>query len=340
MNLNTPPPPEDRFYLVRTNENLIGNGVVGVGWSDFDFSKCVDAADAINAINGSYGVGRSANQIRRFFEIRDGDYIVAPIPYAVVIGRARGGLFFDSAYENCDRANQRKVEFLRDREGQVISIPRASFSEAFQRRLRVQGMTVNDLSAFGEEILAAYQSVASGKDHSWRNPLLAQIEQRREEFKRKLLNNIQSGKTNLLTGGLGLEQLVRELLTCDGYQARILSKQRFGSFADADVQASRTDRCASIDLLVQVKHHQGDSDMHGIHQLLEIQKAHPGEFDDHQQVFVTSGTLNDDARRAAEASGITVIAGADLAGWISEHIDDLSEDTKLALGICEVPAVL
>ncbi|HWY50673.1 MAG TPA: restriction endonuclease [Chthoniobacterales bacterium] len=265
---------------------------------------------------------------------------MAPIPYAVAIGKATGGLFFDQTYYDKDRANQRSVAFPRKEDGRVICIPRSSFSEAFQRRLRVQGMTVNDLGEFGDEIQAALTSIEKGTDHSWVNQLHEEIGRQQSEFKRKLLTNIQSGKTNLRTGGIGLENLICELLTIEGYKARVFSKRHFGSFADADVQASRSDRCASVHLLLQVKHHQGFSDAHGIDQLKEIQKAHEEEYDDHQRVFVTSASVSEEVLKAALEADITVIGGLELADWISEHIEKLSKETKLMLGIYEVPAVV
>lgn len=339
--MNSPTTPTvPRFYLVRTDPALIDQGIVAVGWSDFRFSEIGDAEETIRQINEDYGVGRAGNQIRRFFQISEGDVVVAPVPYAVAIGRASGPLFFDASFFSKDRANQRRVNFPRDVDGRVIQIPRSSFSEAFQRRLRVQGMTVNDLSEFGDEIQSALSSIERGNDHSWQNPLHSEIEKKREQFKKDLLANIQSGKTNLQTGGAGLENLVCELLTIDGYKARVLSKHQFGSFADADVQASRTDRCTSVNLLVQVKHHQGYSDAHGIHQLNEIAQAHHGEYDDHERVFVTSASVSAEVLAEAVKAGVTVVDGAELADWISENIEKLSRNTKLSLGVYEVPAVL
>lgn len=331
---------EPKYYLVRTNADLVERGIVGVGWSDFHFDATGSAQEAIRQIDASYGVGRWGNQIRRFFDIAEGDLVVAPVPYAVAIGRATGGLFFDQAYYDRDRANQRRIAFPRHEQGRVVTIPRSSFSEAFQRRLRVQGITVNDLGEFGDEIQEAFTSIEQGTVHSWTNRLHEEIGRQQGEFKKKLLTNIQSGKTNLLTGGAGLENLVCELLAIEGYKARVLSKRHFGSFADADVQASRSDRCASVQLLLQVKHHQGYSDAHGIHQLQEIQNAHQGEYEDHQRVFVTSASVSEEVLKTAVDAGITVIGGIELADWISEHIDRLSKETKLALGIYEVPAVV
>jgi len=334
-------PLDPHYYLVRTTEELVERGLVGVGWSEFRFDQISNAENAIQAIIDEWGsVRRWANQIRRFYAIRDNDVVVAPVPYAVAIGIATGGLLFDDASVAVDRPNQRRVNFPRDAEGRVITIPRTSFSEAFQRRLRVQGMTVNDLDEFADEIQVARASLSSGADYTWQNQVLAQMSKQQDEFKKNLLENIRSGRTNLRTGGVGLEHLVRELLEAEGYKARVLSKRQFGTYADADVQASRTDRCASVKLLVQVKHHHGFSNEHGIQQLEEIRNAHVGEYDDHQNVFVTSAAVSDELRKAAELANVTVLAGLELADWISEQIGRLSPETKLALGVYEVPAVI
>jgi len=336
MSQNTEP----KYYLVRTIPELIEKDIVGLGWVDFNFGEIGEPEEAIRQIEEKDGIGRYGNQIRRFFAIADGDVVVAPLPYFVVIGKAVGGLFYDSACFEDDRANQRRVSFPRDAEGKLITIPRASFSEAFQRRLRVMGMAVNDLGEFADEIQAALSSLGNGSNHSWANQIQTEIGKQQEKFKKKLLENIQSGKTNLQTGGTGLENLVCELLTIEGYKARVLSKQHFESFADADVQASRDDRCTVVNLLVQVKHHHGYSDSYGIQQLEEIKKAHQGEYDDHQFVFVTSALMDENVSKEALDSGIKVIDGLQLADWISEHIGRLKKETKLALGISEVPAVI
>ena len=335
------PNPGPNYYLVRTIPELVERGIVGVGWVDFRFNEIPDAETAIQTITTEWGSARRwGNQIRRFYAIAEGDIVVAPIPYAVAIGKATGGLFFDPAYNDADRANQRRVDFPRNQEGRVIAIPRTSFSEAFQRRLRVQGMTVNDLGEFADEIKSAMASLEHGSNYSWVNQIHEEISRQRENFRLKLLANIQSGKTNLQTGGTGLENLVRELLEAEGYNAHVLSKRHFESFADADVQASRSDRCTVVKLFVQVKHHQGFSNEGGIRQLEEIRQAHAGEYDDHEHVFVTSASVTEELRKAAEKSGVTVIAGPELADWISDHIGNLSQETKLALGIYEVPAVV
>lgn len=330
-----------RYYLVRTIPELVEKEIVGVGWSDFRFDEIQNPEDAIQSMVNEWGsIGRSGNQIRRFYAIAEGDVIVTPVPYAVAIGRATGEKFFDQNYYQVDRANQRRVNFRRNVDGQIIYIPRTSFSEAFQRRLRVQGMTVNDLDEFSQEIQDALCRVKTGSSYRWSSGIDGEKRQRLDDFKRKLLDNIQSGRTNLQTGGVGLQKLVAELLALEGYDAQILSTRQFNSFADADVQASRSDRCTVVKLLIQVKHHAGFTDEYGVRQLEEIRRAHAGQYDDHEHVLVTSASVCDDVRKLAKTAGVTVIAGPELVDWLSDSIARLSLETKLTLGIYEVPAVI
>jgi len=329
-----------RCYQVRAITELLNQSVVGVGWSDFDFSVIPNAEDAIEQIDNYYGIGRGGNQIRRFYAINEGDYIVVPCPYAVAIGKASGGIFSDIKFYDQDCSNQRKVTFPLGQDAKPILVPRSEFSEAFQRRLRVRGMTVNNLTEFQGEIKAAYDSINSGRDYSWKYKLSELIGKEEARFKDELLRNIQIGRTNLLAGGTGLEYLVRELLELEGYQAEVLSKRAFPTFADADVKASRVDPCSQTDLLVQVKHHQGFSNEHGLAQLEEIINAKLSEYQDHDLVFLTSASVSKDFEKRAEENNITVIDGKGLVDWVYTHIDNLSKDTKEALSICEVPTVV
>ena len=330
---------EIRTYLVRTIPELVQKGIVGIGWSDIDFSTIKTGEEALKIVSEKYPIGRRGNQIRRFFNIKDGDLIVASLPYSVAIGKATGGIFYDQSHKN-GWPNQRLVEFPKDENGRIITIPRSSFSEAFQRRLRVRGMTVNSLDEFMGDIIDAYEKVSGGADFSWSQAVAEKVEATEEEFKRQLLKNIQSGKTNLQTGGIGLEHLVKELLELEGYQSAVLSKRAFPSFADADVKATRSDACVSVQLLVQVKHHQGFSNQHGLNQLEEILKSEISEYQDTQLVFCTSASVSDDFTTRAELSNINVIDGEGLVDWIIQNMDGLSERTKSSLGICEVPTVV
>ncbi len=321
-------------YLVRTIQELVHQGFVGIGWSKFDFSSYSSAEDLIKDINNDYGVGRRGNQLRRFFNIKEDDFVVVPLSQTVAIGKAKGPLLHQQdPWGQYDRANLRKVEFLVDSTGSIIEIPRKNFSEGFQRRIRVMGMTVNDLNSFSDEIHQAYDAISDGGSHSWVLQINEQKKTEYARFRKKLLSNIQSGKTNLQGGGLGLEKLVNELLTINGYESTICAKTKFNSFADADILATKDDVFSQTELLVQVKHHHGLSGEHGINQLTEIRKLHPDEADGRQLVFVTSAAVSDAVVELAKKEEVIIIDGDKLVLWIEDNLSQLSAETLKSLGI-------
>ena len=328
-----------KYYLVRTNRDLAEKSIIGIGWSDFNFSNYSDTEKLIKDIDNLYGIGRRGNQIRRFNRIEKDDIIIVPLPWCVAIGIAKEGLFYDKNDYSRDKANQRNVTFEFDKDGNLKTINRTEFSEAFQRRLKVRGMTVNDISEFKSEIDSAITSQNEGKTFSWSNTIQNMLIEKEYDFKEVLFKNIQSGRTNLQSGGIGLEHLVKELLIIEGYDADVLSKRAFNSFADADVKASKEDRFSSDNLLVQVKHHQGISGDWGIKQLEEIKRLSQKDYSDHILIFVTSAEVTTDLRKKAESLSIRVIDGHELADWIYENLNKLNQDIKNKLGICEVPTL-
>jgi len=332
---------ERKYYLVRTEKDLIDKSLVGIGWSEVDFSKHADAESAIKEIEEKYGtVGRSGNQIRRFFQIVEGDVVIVPLPWRVAIGFAGKQMFYDQNWYERDRANHRNITFTFDEKNNVHTIPRSSFSEAFQRRLRVQGMTVNDISEFKNEIEHAISMQEDGQVFSWNNSIQDELLAKEEDFKKELLKKIQNGQTNLQSGGCGLENLVEELLIAEGYKAVVLSKRAFSGFADADVKASKSDKFSSVDILVQVKHHQNTSGDWGIRQLEEINNSLQDENTNFKLVFLTSAAVSEELRAQAESKNITVIDGVQLVDWIHDNLHNLREDTKAKLGICETPTLI
>ncbi|MHC4270653.1 MAG: restriction endonuclease [Planctomycetota bacterium] len=164
-----------KYYLVRTDRDLAEKSIVGIGWSDFNFSNYSDTEKLIKDIDKGCGIGRAGNQIRRFIGIAKGDIIIVPLLWSVVIGEAKEGIFYDKNYYYRDKANQRYVTFDFDKKNEnLITINRINFSEALQRRLKVPGITVNDISEFKNEIDSAVASQKEGKIFSSAN-LLVQV---------------------------------------------------------------------------------------------------------------------------------------------------------------------
>ena len=341
--VGTPRPENRKYYLVRSSKSLpLESGLVGVGWDDFPFkdfgSNGDELVEAMRAAN--WDLGRSSNQIRRYKDIKAGDLIVVPTWGAVAIGEATGEEVFDDSEPYCSNngSNQHRVRFPMDGKGKVRLLPRTALHEDLQRRLKIR-ITIADLGEFAAEIENVYSSLCQGGTYSRDAEVEAQEVCRINAFKDALLANIKAGRTGLQTGGVGMELLVRELLEADGLEAMGLSKQHFGSStADADIVASKTHALGTQQFLVQVKHHEGQSD-DGVQQLLAIHTDFATEYGDHELVLVTSGTLPREARELATKNNIILKEGQDLAQWILDSLPKLTRETRNKLGIMNVPSL-
>jgi restriction system protein len=333
---------DTNYYMIRSTADLVEKGIAGVGWVDFRLNDFANAEEAIAQIIVEWGsIRKWANQIRRFYKAKEGDIAIVPLPNTVAIGKFKGQISFDETYYDSDRANQHAIDFFRDENNKVITIPRTELSEAFQRRLRVQGITINNFFEFQDEINKHILSLSIGGNHTWKSDIHDKIRDRSIEFKKQLLNNIQSGKTNLKTGGVGLENLVCELLKIDGYKdAKVLSKRHFSGSADADIEATRSDRFSEVKLLIQVKHHNGFSNDDGIRQLNEISKNHGNEYSDHSHVLVTSAHVSENLIKIAEKENVIIVSGPELVDWIYDNITQLDTNTKFSLGIYDIPSII
>ena len=87
-----------KYYLVRTDRDLAEKSIIGIGWSEYNFSNYSDTEKLIKDIDNLYGIGRRGNQIRRFNRIEKGDIIIVPLQWCVAIGIAKEGLFYDKYY--------------------------------------------------------------------------------------------------------------------------------------------------------------------------------------------------------------------------------------------------
>lgn len=318
------------------------NSVVAVGWSEIDFSEF--DKEGIEHLLGSVEeeyynsedilpqvIGRQLNQVRRFQNINKGDYIIIPFYNSIRLAIADDKILYDeSAYDN-DLANQRKVSYQYSGDT-YKTIPRDVLSEAFQRRLRVRGSTVSDLYEFKDEI----EKLFSQDNYSWTSDFEDKENELKALLKTRLLNKIRSGKTNLKTGGLGLEYLVKELFICEGYKTEVLAKTTF-QFGDADVYAVKSDKFQETKILIQVKHHQGYTDDWGLKQLSEIKSSE--EYKDCKFVLITSAEISEGVRKIAEELDIAAMDGNEFVDWLIENLHNLSIETKIKLGLSAIPQI-
>ncbi|MBL7994383.1 restriction endonuclease [bacterium] len=342
---------EKNYLMVRAMNSaetdfkaFFNNNVVAVGWSKVDLSKydSSQTEQLIEEIEKCYYtsddilpqvVGRQLNQVRRFHKINSGDFIIIPFYNSIRLAIADEKRIYDKGAYDSDLANQRKVNYLFV--GSAFkTIPRDVLSEALQRRLRVRGSTVSDLYEFKDEI----EKLFSKDSYSWISDFEEKEGRLKNVLKQKLIQKIITGKTNLKTGGIGLENLVKELFECEGYKSEVLPKNSklVEGAADADIFAIKSDKFQEeTKILIQVKHHSGYSNDWGLTQLKLIKTS--SKYKDHKFVFITSAEIAKDVRKTAEDNDIVAMDGNELSEWIIDNLDKLSADTKRKLGISAIP---
>ena len=336
-----------RYFLVRAMDQsedqyarFFDHERVAVGWSAVDFTESEPEEVVAHVVQHYYAgtgaapqyVGVRKNEVRRFLHMEPSDRIVVPVSQGVRLAEVVGGLVHDASAASIDLANQRPVRYRRAGDGTLLTVPRSDLSERLARRLRVRGAAVRDLSEFGAELDQIFLNQRPA------DRAAAQESRLEESFKRDLLGAIRSGQTMLAAGGLGLEHLVAELLEADGYTAEVLSKRAFAGFADADIKATRQDHVTETQLLVQVKHHQGQSGTWGAEQLAEIRRQREDGWADFDLVLVTTADASSELTEHALQHAVTLLDGHALADWIADVHDVLSPDTRRALGLSTLPA--
>lgn len=151
------------YYMIRILKNQFNliepKSVVAVGWSGYNFAE-TEEESLIEQINRDYTnlgykkqmCSKISNQIKKFINIKKGDYIVVPHFDSIWLAVSEGDYIYDEAYKAFDLANQLKVNFLKGEDGTNRCIPRTQLSNQLFRRLKSRGITILDLNKFGDEI--------------------------------------------------------------------------------------------------------------------------------------------------------------------------------------------
>jgi restriction system protein len=317
--------------------------VVAVGWSEVDFAASSQVESLVEQVDRAYYadgkvaprvVGKKKNEVRRFKELKKDNRILIPHWGEVLIAIATGEERYSSRDKQRDLANQHIVKFKRLPNEELLAFPRDVLSEGLQRRLRVRGTAIADLGEFASEVEKLFDGEA------YAQAIYRAEGEQRTEFERHLVQLLQDGTNTLQSGGVGLEDLVAELLEIDGYVAKVQSKRRFAALSDADIEATRNDYINPVKLLVQVKHHSGLTDVWGAQQLANILKTEADLFSEHQLVLVTTAKASNELRRSCEDSDIILITGQELAEWIASDWRDLHPETRRALRLGDVPQIV
>ncbi len=323
------------FVLVRS-PNLIDENQIGYGWKNIDFSKFETFEQLIK--EGFKGVdrGRTTNQIKRYFNLKEGDYVIVPFSSSIAIAEVIGVKSYHPNENIKYSENRISVRYLKHENG--FFIPRKNLSTALQSRLKIR-MSVCNLNEFSDEINKYVESLKNNTLYTWTSEQSEKENKSIEKFKTDLLSRIRKNKEIYLkSGGIGLEYLIKEILQAKGYEVRIPAKNEKKGIQDADIIAIRnTEFCDKEGIFIQVKHHSGNTGIHGIKQIgaYEIKQ---GDYSYIQRVLITTAEFKN--TEFANEQDVSVLAGMDFINWLYDNLNYLSEKSLLALGISNVPTLL
>lgn len=173
------------FVMVRSPK-LIKNNQIGYGWASVNFSQFETVKDLIDQGFKGIGRGRQTNQIKRYFNLKQGDYVIVPFSGAVAVAEIIGEKSYQPVTEGIQYGENRiSVRYLKHKDGYFI--PRGNLSTALQNRLKIR-MTVCDLNEFSDELYKHIESIKNDKLYTWNNEQELKIQQNTENFKVDLLS--------------------------------------------------------------------------------------------------------------------------------------------------------
>ncbi len=325
------------ILMVRCSLRAVNEGYVGYGWPEVDFSQYQDTKALFEAFKQHYpdGVGRREKSIKRFFNLKEGDIVVVPSGKQVSIGVVKGEKAFKPEWAN-RACNLVSVEFYKVG-GRILKIDRDQLNQQLGSRLKLRSAIAN-LNEFESEISRVIDSIKkTGKVYRHSSYFSEQIELAEQKFRKELLQSICKGTTWLKPGGMGLEKLIKEMLELNGYTAKIKSKKQSPDISDIDIEAEKVERFSETYLLIQAKHHRGETNGHGLKQLIAYKKNNDVAY---QKWLITTAAVSDENKQLAKQNNIEIMEGEELVGWIYKSLPLLSEKTKQALGIVEIPSLL
>lgn len=325
------------FVMVRSPK-LIKQNQIGYGWARVDFSQFDTVTDLINQGFKDIDRGRQTNQIKRYFNLKQGDYVVVPFSGSIAIAEVVGQKSHHPITKGLRYGENRiTVSYLQHKDGYFI--PRNNLSTALQNRLKIR-TTICDLNAFSEELYKHIESVKNNTLYTWDTEQEQKLQENTETFKKNLLARLRNNKEmNLKSGGIGLEKLIQEILEAKGYTAYIPAKNEKSGIQDVDIIATRMAEFSGKQevILIQAKHHAGTTNSHGVKQVAAYE-INEEEYTYIERVLITTAAFKN--IEFAEQNNVTVLAGAEFVDWIYENLEYLSKKSLSALGVSNVPTLL
>lgn len=343
-----------RYYMVRIQYDQLKfaqSGVVAIGWNQNPFVQYVgsDAASIrqedverlladicstyYRESDQSRHAGRACGEIRRFLGIRKGDLIAVPCARGFCLAESMGEFLF----EGDDLCNRLRVRYRTGADGLPLIYPRSGANLAVTQKLGTRFTVLEYRDAEAQaELETLFREGAATAGDTFRTVEQQQLDELSGQI-RTLLQD--PGQLYLDSKGRGFEELLCALLQTDGFDAKILSKRSGRGEADADILATRgsgLDDRFQQNLVIQAKHHSGQTGMSGLKQLLDYQSQMedsdelPGQT---RYILATTAEFTDEVRREAEDKGVLLLDGGDIARMIAGNLDRLPPETRHSLGL-------
>jgi restriction system protein len=336
---------ESKIVLVRSSRELIEKGYVGYGWSSVEFRKYTTAKELIEDgfKSNNIPIGRKRKQIILFHSIKKGDIVVVPVGGAIAIGIGTDNRDYEKEPTIPHSNNRIKVNFFKNKKGEVLYVPRTELVTNLERRLKIR-MSIASLEDFRIEIENIKSDLEQGKIYTWDSEIMKKEEQAKKDFIESLEKRLRTEKgLGISAGGYGLEKLIREIFQAKGYDAHIPAKNNRPAGEDVDIIATKESEFGLTGevYLVQSKHHRGSTNMHGLNQLINYDtKDYDKDTKIYKVLITTALKVVDGLEDKAKDECITVVKGEQLAKWVYDNLSFLSQKTLRKLGISEVPTLI
>jgi hypothetical protein len=95
-----------KIVLVRAPRELVKLNQIGYGWKEVNFSAHATGEELLKVGFKGKNIGRKANQIKTFFNLKAGDCVVVPVSGAIAIAEVIG----NKSYVNPSPINLLKIE--------------------------------------------------------------------------------------------------------------------------------------------------------------------------------------------------------------------------------------
>jgi restriction system protein len=337
---------ENNIFLVRSAQKLIEQDLIGYGWEKVNFTKYSDAKELIEHGFDGIDFGRKRKQIERYYNIKKGDIIIVPVQRAIAIGIATGEKLYETNAEINYSANRIKVNFLK-KDSKVIYISRSNLETRFQQRLKIRTSIAN-FNDFRDEVETIIKSINNGENYEKSTIFANKEREAKEKFIEKMLTRMQNSEDiTIAAGGAGLEALIREMFESKGYDTFIPPKNKKGEnnehIADADIVAYKNGELWSKGelILIQAKHHKGETSDRGVKQLEAIEDYTFGNMEFSEDDYVVKKILITTGQKESQNhSQVQIIDGQLFVEWLYDNLALLSKKTKEQLGISEVPTLV